>query len=127
MQMAQGGEGGEGGDAGMEPEEGAMAVSDALDNLDLTPEQLMALEAALQEEGGASPEAQTEELGKVAKVLQQVGTIRNFDRLGRLNKRASASRTALTAQIQKEILQKIAYVSEKYKARARAPKAPVAK
>jgi hypothetical protein len=130
MDVAQGGgegggvEGGEG--EAVEPEEGAMAVSDALDGLDLTPEQLMELEAALQEESGAPADVQAEELGKVASVLGQVYRYRDLERVGALSKRASAKRTLLTAQIQQEIMAKTAYMRNCLAARLQAGRRAVA-
>ncbi len=130
MELAQGGGVGGGMPSGPEegavPEEGAMALSDALDGLGLTPEQLLELEAAIQEEQGAAPEAAAVELGKVARALQAVGQIRDMERVGRLNKRASASRTALTAQVQQDIMKKAAFMRGRYMAKLQAAR-PAAK
>jgi hypothetical protein len=112
MEMANGG-----GDA---PAEGAVALSDALDGLGLTPEQLMELEAAVQQEQGADPEAAEAELGKVAATLNIVNALRGLERLGRLEKRASAARTELTAQIQRDLRAKAAFVTGRIQARKEA-------
>ena len=118
MNLAQGDDG-----ETVTPDDGAMALSDDLDGLGLTPEQLMELEAAVQDESGAPPAEKAAALNKTAGTLNAVARIRDAERVGKLSKFASAKRTALTAQVQQDIMNKTAFVQQRFLARLNAAKA----